>query len=150
MVLGSHVTNYSMLAQTNGLILHTSVTIGYDAPWRKIHDLLIEAALKTKHILRAPAPFVLQNALQDSYVQYEINAYTDKPLADGLHLLGSARQHSGLLLRRWRGDHVAGLFGAARWQPHGDAGGVLAADYRPRGFRIAKDDTAAAAAGGKD
>ena len=41
--------------------------------------LLIEAALKTKHILQEPAPFVLQNALQDSYVQYEINAYTNEP-----------------------------------------------------------------------
>ena len=46
-VIGSAVTNYTREADTRGLILHTTVTIGYDAPWRKIHDLLIEAALAT-------------------------------------------------------------------------------------------------------
>jgi len=79
-VLGSYVTNFSLDAQEKGVVLHTSVTIGYDAPWRTIHKLLIEAALKTKHILQDPAPFVLQADLQDSYVKYEINAYTDHPL----------------------------------------------------------------------
>jgi small-conductance mechanosensitive channel len=79
-VLSSHIQNFSMLAQTDGLILHTSVTIGYDAPWRTIHKLLIDAALKTKLILSDPAPFVLQNALDDSYVEYMINAYTRTPL----------------------------------------------------------------------
>ncbi|HVO64539.1 MAG TPA: mechanosensitive ion channel family protein [Terriglobales bacterium] len=79
-VLGSFVTNFSLQAQEKGVVLHTSVTIGYDAPWRTIHKLLIDAALKTKHILQDPPPFVLQANLQDSYVQYEINAYTDHPL----------------------------------------------------------------------
>jgi hypothetical protein len=79
-VLGSFVTNFSLLAKEQGVVLHTSVTIGYDAPWRTIHKLLIDAALKTKHILHEPAPFVLQADLQDSYVKYEINAYTDHPL----------------------------------------------------------------------
>ena len=78
-VLSSHVKNFSMLAQTEGVILHTSVTIGYDAPWRTIHELLINAARKTKFILEDPAPFVLQNALDDSYVEYMINAYTRSP-----------------------------------------------------------------------
>jgi small-conductance mechanosensitive channel len=79
-VLGSFVTNFSLQAKEQGVVLHTSVTIGYDAPWRTIHKLLIDAALKTKHILHEPAPFVLQADLQDSYVKYEINAYTDHPL----------------------------------------------------------------------
>ena len=79
-VLGSYVTNFSLQAKDKGVVLHTSVTIGYDAPWRTIHKLLIDAALKTKYILHEPAPFVLQANLQDSYVQYEINAYTDHPL----------------------------------------------------------------------
>lgn len=79
-VLSSHIQNFSTRAQTEGLILHTSVTIGYDAPWRTIHKLLIDAALKTKFILDRPAPFVLQNALDDSYVEYMINAYTRTPL----------------------------------------------------------------------
>ncbi|HEY4901135.1 MAG TPA: mechanosensitive ion channel family protein [Terriglobales bacterium] len=79
-VLGSYVTNFSLQAQEQGVILHTSVTIGYDAPWRTIHKLLIDAALKTQYVLRDPAPFVLQAQLEDSYVKYEINAYTDHPL----------------------------------------------------------------------
>jgi small-conductance mechanosensitive channel len=79
-VLGSFVTNFSLQAQERGIALHTSVTIGYDAPWRTIHKLLIDSALRTKYILHEPEPFVLQANLQDSYVQYEINAYTDHPL----------------------------------------------------------------------
>jgi small-conductance mechanosensitive channel len=78
-VLGSSTINYSRSAGTLGLILHTSVTIGYDAPWRKVHDLLIEAALATKGVLPRPRPFVWQTALNDFYVTYELNAYTDTP-----------------------------------------------------------------------
>ena len=76
LVLGGAMTNYSRQAGALGLILHTSVTIGYDAPWRKIHGLLIDAALATPNILQAPRPFVWQTALNDFYVTYEINAYT--------------------------------------------------------------------------
>ena len=79
-ILTSHVNNLSQeVRRGNGLILHTGVTIGYDAPWEKVHDLLIEAAGKTKHILKSPSPFVLQTALNDFYVAYEVNAYTDAP-----------------------------------------------------------------------
>ena len=74
--LSSAVTNYSREARTRGLILHTTVTIGYDAPWRQVHDLLIEAARNTPGVLAEPAPFVWQTALNDFYVSYEINAYT--------------------------------------------------------------------------
>ncbi|ABL00852.1 MscS Mechanosensitive ion channel [Pelobacter propionicus DSM 2379] len=79
MVLGSHVVNYSSSSQNYGLILNTTITIGYDAPWRQVHELLISAARATGNILELPAPFVLQTALNDFYVSYEINAYTDKP-----------------------------------------------------------------------
>ncbi|MGH7648370.1 MAG: mechanosensitive ion channel family protein [Gemmatimonadaceae bacterium] len=78
-VLSSQVVNYSTLAASRGLILHTSVTIGYSAPWRRVHELLIAGALRTQHVLPEPAPFVLQTALTDFYVQYEINAHTDRP-----------------------------------------------------------------------
>jgi len=78
MVLGSHVINYSSSAQTCGLILNTTVTIGYDAPWRKVHETLIAAAKATGEILPKPEPFVLQTALNDFYVSYELNAYTEK------------------------------------------------------------------------
>ncbi|NUM67986.1 mechanosensitive ion channel [candidate division KSB1 bacterium] len=66
MVLGSHIINYSSSAQAHGLILHTTVTIGYDVPWRRVHALLLAAAANTKHILNDPPPFVLQ-------------AHTDQP-----------------------------------------------------------------------
>ena len=79
-VLGSFVTNFSLQAQEQGVALHTSVTIGYDQPWRNIHKLLIDAALRTPDILHVPQPFVLQSQLEDSYVKYEINAYTNDPL----------------------------------------------------------------------
>ena len=78
-ILGSHIINYSFLAKEHGLILHTTVTIGYDAPWRTIHELLIAAARATAHVLPEPQPFVFQTALNDFYVSYEINAYTDHP-----------------------------------------------------------------------
>ncbi|NJL70485.1 MAG: mechanosensitive ion channel [Candidatus Competibacteraceae bacterium] len=79
LVLGSHIINYSSSAASAGLILHSTVTIGYDAPWRQIHQLLIDAALSTESILSEPAPFVFQTSLDDFYVSYQINAYTDRP-----------------------------------------------------------------------
>jgi small-conductance mechanosensitive channel len=79
-ILSGHVTNLSQeVREGEGLILHTSITIGYDAPWETVHALLIEAAGKTKHLLKSPPPFVLQTALNDFYVTYELNAYTDTP-----------------------------------------------------------------------
>jgi small-conductance mechanosensitive channel len=78
-VLSSAMTNFSRSPGGEGLILHTSVTIGYDAPWRQVHDLLIGAALSTPGLLQVPAPFVWQTALNDFYVTYEINAYTRTP-----------------------------------------------------------------------
>jgi small-conductance mechanosensitive channel len=76
-VLSSSVINYSRAANTLGLILHTTVTIGYDTPWRKVHDLLVGAALSTPGVQTEPPPFVWQTALNDFYVTYEINAYTN-------------------------------------------------------------------------
>jgi small-conductance mechanosensitive channel len=79
-ILTGHVTNLSQeVRQGDGLILHTGVTIGYDVPWETIHTLLIEAAYKTAHILKSPQPFVLQTGLNDFYVTYELNVYTDAP-----------------------------------------------------------------------
>jgi small-conductance mechanosensitive channel len=79
MVLTSHIINFSSSAQQHGLILHTSVTIGYDAPWRTVHELLLAAAAATPGILKEPRPFVFQTSLDDFYVTYEINAFTDQP-----------------------------------------------------------------------
>ncbi len=79
MVLSSHITNYSTMATKGGVILHTSVTIGYDTPWRQVHELLLAAAAATDGVLAEPAPFVLQTSLDDFYVSYQINASTDRP-----------------------------------------------------------------------
>jgi len=75
MVLGSHMINFSALAEGPGLILYTSVTIGYDVPWKKVHTLLIDAARTTADVLEQPEPFVLQTSLNDFSVTYELNAY---------------------------------------------------------------------------
>jgi small-conductance mechanosensitive channel len=79
-VLGGVVINYSAEGRHEGVIFHTTVTIGYSAPWRRVHELLLSAALNTDDILQVPGPFVLQTALNDFYVTYELNAYTAKPM----------------------------------------------------------------------
>ena len=83
MVLGSHMINFSSEAKEGRLILFTSVTIGYDVPWRQVQELLIEAAKVTDGIVTEPTPFVLQTSLNDFSVTYELNVYT----ADAQHLL---------------------------------------------------------------
>ncbi|QEE50940.1 mechanosensitive ion channel family protein [Flavobacterium alkalisoli] len=75
-VMSSHTINYSSDTVSNGLILHTTVTIGYDVPWKDIQQALIEAADRTEFLLKDPKPFVLQTSLEDFYVAYQINAYT--------------------------------------------------------------------------
>lgn len=79
LVLSTSITNYTRLAAENGLILHTTVTIGYDVPWQKAHELLIAAAGDTENLLKRPAPFVLQKALNDFSIGYELNALTRRP-----------------------------------------------------------------------
>lgn len=74
-IMSSHTVNYSSSARTMGLIIHSEVTIGYDAPWRKVHQLLIEAAHITPGVLSEPEPFVLETSLSDWYPVYQINAY---------------------------------------------------------------------------
>lgn len=80
LVMGSQIINYSTSAEDgDGLILHTSVTIGYDVPYKKVQSLLIEAALSTELLQSQPKPFVLQSSLDDFYINYEINAFTKEP-----------------------------------------------------------------------
>jgi small-conductance mechanosensitive channel len=80
-VLSSTSTNYSANTQepTNGLLIHSTVTIGYDVPWKDVYKVLIEAALKTDMVEQNPSPFVLQTSLEDFYASYQINAYTKEP-----------------------------------------------------------------------
>jgi len=75
-VLSGNTTNYTSASKELGLIIHSSVTIGYDVPWLKVHEALNEAAKRTEYLLKTPKPFVLQTSLEDFYVAYQINAYT--------------------------------------------------------------------------
>jgi len=136
LVLSSHLINFSSSAQSYGLILNTTVTIGYDAPWRQVHETLISAAKGTEHILSVPEPFVLQTALNDFYVSYELNVYTDKP-----HSM--ARTYSALHQNIQDKFNEAGI---EIMSPHYSAlrdgnqttipADYLAEDYHPPSFRV--------------
>ena len=77
-ILGSDITNYNTSSDEDeeGLILYAEVTFGYATPWQTVHDILINAALATKHIQKNPKPYVLQTKLDDFYACYQINCYT--------------------------------------------------------------------------
>jgi small-conductance mechanosensitive channel len=79
-ILNASVTNYSSLAQSNGLILHTTVGIGYETPWRQVEAMLLEAARRTPGLMTAPSPFVFHLQLGDFCVTYELNVYCADPL----------------------------------------------------------------------
>jgi small-conductance mechanosensitive channel len=74
-VLNSEITNFSSLQRDPGLILHTTVGIGYDVSWREVERLLLEAARRTEGIVMEPAPFVHRSSLGDFAVDYELNCY---------------------------------------------------------------------------
>jgi small-conductance mechanosensitive channel len=78
-ILSSTVTNYTTLARSQGLLLHTTVGIGYETPWRQVEAMLLLAAERTPGLLAEPRPFVLQRALGDFCITYELNAATDTP-----------------------------------------------------------------------
>lgn len=75
-IMTAQTVNYTCSAKEYGLILYIAVTVGYEMDWRKVHEMLIEAGLKTPYVLQEPKPFVLQTAFDDFYVEYQINVYT--------------------------------------------------------------------------
>jgi small-conductance mechanosensitive channel len=78
-ILNSPVINYNTLAKERGLVLHTPVTIGYQTPWRQVRALLLQAAGNTPGLLSDPPPFVRLTSLDEPYVRYELNVYTNSP-----------------------------------------------------------------------
>ena len=46
-ILNTDVVNYSQMAREKGLVLHSTVGIGYDTPWRHVEAMLVEAAART-------------------------------------------------------------------------------------------------------
>tara|TARA_R100001369_G_scaffold90589_1_gene129823 strand:- start:379 stop:1569 length:1191 start_codon:yes stop_codon:yes gene_type:complete len=79
MIVEGQIVNFSSEEKGVGIYMHTTVTLGYDVSWRKVHDVMIEAAKRTTEIIDDPKPFVLQTALNDFNVAYELNAYTKNP-----------------------------------------------------------------------
>lgn len=75
-LMSAQTSNYSFAADNFGIIVHTKVTIGYDMKHELIENLLLSSAKATKHLQQKPLPFVRVTALDDFYVEYEINAYT--------------------------------------------------------------------------
>lgn len=78
-IINTHLWNYSKNASQMGIILHTTVTIGYDVPYRLVTELLLKAAKNTPNLTREFKPFVLQKNLSDFYIEYELNVYTKQP-----------------------------------------------------------------------
>jgi small-conductance mechanosensitive channel len=78
-IINSPVINYSTHAKDRGLVLHTTVGIGYETPWRQVEAMLLEATARTPGLITDPKPFVLQKGLGDFCVTYEINAYYSTP-----------------------------------------------------------------------
>jgi small-conductance mechanosensitive channel len=74
-LLNSNIINYTTRAKELGLILHTAIGIGYETPWRLVHSMLLEAADRTDGLSKDPKPYVLQKALGDFAITYEINGY---------------------------------------------------------------------------
>lgn len=86
-VVSQVVMNYSRMAETEGVFVPTSVTIGYDTPWRQVEAMLLLAASRTPGVRREPAPYVRKSSLEDPYIKYTLLFCLERP-ADRLNLLG--------------------------------------------------------------
>jgi len=69
-LVGMKAVNYTRLANDQGSVASTSVTIGYDAPWRQVHSMLLLAASRAAGVCRQPPPRVIQRSLGDFYIEY--------------------------------------------------------------------------------
>lgn len=76
-VMGSVIRNFSRASVASNTLIDTSVTIGYDAPWREVHAILLEAARRTPGVVSEPKPWVAQTALSDFYIEYQLIAQMD-------------------------------------------------------------------------
>jgi small-conductance mechanosensitive channel len=140
-ILNAQVTNYSSLAATQGLILHTNVGIGYETPWRQVEALLLAAAERTAGVAGDRQPFVLQKALGDFAIDYELNVYCRDarlmmPLYTALHrnILDAFNDHGvQIMTPAYEADPPQPkLVPKDQWyappaQPHGDGASPVAA-----------------------
>jgi small-conductance mechanosensitive channel len=105
---GSTTVNSSRLAEGKGLVVHTTVTIGYNTPWRQVHAMLIRAAESTPGLRSEPKPFVSQTALSDFYVEYRLTAQVDRP---GIRRITLSALHANI-------QDVFNEFGVQIMSPH--------------------------------
>jgi small-conductance mechanosensitive channel len=89
-LVSNQIRNLSRLHETEGIRIGACITIGYDTPWRQVHAMMRNAAERTPGLRDTPKPYVLQRALNDFYVEYEVIAVLDDPFArpqilSGLH-----------------------------------------------------------------
>jgi small-conductance mechanosensitive channel len=135
-VMSGAVKNYSTEANRSGVIFYTSVSISFEVPWRTVHQLLISAASTTEHVLRQPAPFVLQRSLDDFYVTYELNAYTNTP-REVLNIYSDLHQNIQEKFNEWGVEICSPHYSALR---DGNSIAIpkqyIAPDYKPSGFRL--------------
>jgi small-conductance mechanosensitive channel len=89
-ISGQPVRNFSRLVSDGRFVLHTAVTIGYSTPWRQVHAMLMEAAKRTPGVAKEPAPYVVQTALSDFYVEYRLCAQSNQAAA---HSRAEAMSH---------------------------------------------------------
>jgi len=73
-LVSTSATNFTRLGHADGMIVSSTVTIGYNAPWRQVHALLELAADRTPNIRKTPKPSVMQKQLSDFYVAYTLIA----------------------------------------------------------------------------
>jgi Small-conductance mechanosensitive channel len=76
-VLSGNTVNYSTFSE-DGICFQVELTVGYEEPWQRIHELLLNIPPRIKRVNLNPAPFVLQKKLDDFYVLYELNVYIAK------------------------------------------------------------------------
>jgi small-conductance mechanosensitive channel len=127
LVVGNVTRNFSRSGSA-GSLLETGITIGYDAPWRQVHAMLLEAAAATPGLLRDPPPFVLQKALSDFYVAYSLVTHVASgedgkraEVASALHaMIQDVFNRNGVQIMspHYRGDPAqAKIVAPADWHP---------------------------------
>lgn len=95
-IFSQPIRNFSRLAHDGRFVLHTAVTIGYTTPWRQVHAMLLEAARRTPGVAAEPAPYVVQTALSDFYVEYRLCAQCERAAAHN-RAAAMSQLHSAVL-----------------------------------------------------
>jgi small-conductance mechanosensitive channel len=137
-LISSNIVNYSALLRDSQtpLTLSTTFTLGYDVPWRLVYETLVAAALATPEIIADPPPYVLQTALNDFYISYELNAYTCNPTRMP-EVSSALRENIQDKFNQAGIEICAPHYTAIRDGNHSTTpADYLPKDYRPSGFQI--------------